>query len=182
MLSDIRVSEYSIFTTNNFLSNLKYIIIFLITYFLGTVLRSVTKALIKQLSLDSSSDQNAYMGEPISSYSLGLSHRVVIKILDESHANQISWKSMISLSPKMQFAFKHKPEICDGTAILSNTQTLKAIKLILYYKSMTKLTKVLTRFQYIIGCSSANLECINEISPSATRIDSSSLRKTSGFK
>lgn len=109
-------------------------IIFSTTYFLGTVLRSVTKALIKQLSFDSSSDQKAYMGEPISSYSLGLSHRVVIKILDESHANQISWKSMISLSPNTQFAFKHKPEICDGTAILSNTQTLKVIKLILYYK------------------------------------------------
>jgi len=105
-----------------------------ITHFLGTVLRSVTKALIKQLSFDSSSDQNTYMGEPKSSYSLGLSHRVVIKILDESHADQISWKSMISLSPSTQFAFKHKPEICDGTAILSNTQTLEAIKLRLNYE------------------------------------------------
>lgn len=41
---------------------------------------------------------------------------------------------------------------------------------------------ILTKFQYIIGCSSTNLECVKEMSPSATRIDSSSLRKTRGFK
>lgn len=44
------------------------------------------------------------------------------------------------------------------------------------------LLELLTKFQYIIGCSSTNLECVREMSPSATRIDSSSLRKTRGFK